>query len=112
MSAKGRRHPRIAFPLGVALKTIRNISLYTETGGRDLGLEAAGFDDRVVVELDSDVVSTLRHRRDWPVLDRDIHSITSAEIPEPGRLKEGEADILTGGTLNYSVLGEEGLTSV
>lgn len=73
------------------------ISLYTGAGGLDLGFEAAGFDTRVAVEIDKDAVATLKHNRDWPILDRDIHGITSAELLATARMKEGEADILIGG---------------
>lgn len=79
------------------VKAKKAISLYTGAGGLDLGFEAAGFDTRVAVELDPNAVATLRHNRDWRVLDRDIHSINSAELLKAGSLKEGEADILIGG---------------
>ena len=73
------------------------ISLFTGAGGLDLGLEAAGFETAVALELDADAVRTLRANRDWPVIDRDIHSVTSADILEAGGIKEGEADLLAGG---------------
>ncbi len=73
------------------------ISLYTGAGGLDLGFEAAGFKTAVAVEIDSEAVATLRHNRDWPVLDRDIHSILSSEILATAGLGEGEADALIGG---------------
>jgi DNA (cytosine-5)-methyltransferase 1 len=73
------------------------ISLYTGAGGLDLGLEAAGFESRVCVEMDRDCVRTLRHNRSWPVIDRDIHTITSAELLEVAGLRPGEADLLAGG---------------
>jgi DNA (cytosine-5)-methyltransferase 1 len=73
------------------------ISLYTGAGGLDLGFEAAGFETRVAVEMDTDAVATLRHNRDWPVLDRDIHDVTSPEILSTAGLSEGDADLLIGG---------------
>lgn len=73
------------------------ISLYTGAGGLDLGFEAAGFKTAVAVELDGEAVATLRANRDWPVLDRDIHSVSSEEILATGKLREGEADALIGG---------------
>lgn len=73
------------------------ISLYTGAGGLDLGFEAAGFETAVAVEMDPEAVQTLRHNRDWPVLDRDIATVSSREILAAGSLKVGEADALIGG---------------
>lgn len=73
------------------------ISLYTGAGGLDLGFEAAGFETAVAVEMDRDAVATLRHNRDWPVLDRDIHSVSSDEILATAGLRQGDADLLIGG---------------
>ncbi len=73
------------------------ISLYTGAGGLDLGFEAAGFETAVAVELDPEAVATLRYNRRWPVLGRDIHSITSEELLETAGLGVGEADALIGG---------------
>jgi DNA (cytosine-5)-methyltransferase 1 len=73
------------------------ISLYTGAGGLDLGFEAAGFDVAVAVELDAEAVTTLRRNRDWPVIDPDIHDVSSKEILAAGGLGTGEADVLIGG---------------
>jgi DNA (cytosine-5)-methyltransferase 1 len=75
----------------------RVISLFTGAGGLDLGFEAAGFQTAVAVEIDPEAVATLRHNRDWMVLDRDIHTIGSHELLAAAALKEGEADVLIGG---------------
>lgn len=73
------------------------ISLYTGAGGLDLGFEAAGFECRAAVEIDPDCVGTLRANRDWRVIDRSIHEVSSAELLRIARLERGEADVLIGG---------------
>lgn len=73
------------------------ISLYTGAGGLDLGFEAAGFRTAVAVEMDAEAVETLRKNRDWPVLDRDIHTITSSELLRAAHLGDAEAEVLIGG---------------
>jgi DNA (cytosine-5)-methyltransferase 1 len=78
-------------------KTFTALSLYTGAGGLDLGFEAAGFDTRAAVEIDRDCVETLRANRPWPVIDRSIHEVTSAELLRTARLEPEEADVLIGG---------------
>ena len=73
------------------------ISLFTGAGGLDLGFEAAGFETAVAVEMDAEAVATVRENRDWPVFDRDVHSVTSKELLATGGLGEAEADVLIGG---------------
>ncbi len=77
--------------------TRKLISLYTGAGGLDLGLEAAGFETAVAVEMDPDSVATLRLNRSWPVIDRDIHDVPSRELLGASGLREGDADLLVGG---------------
>ena len=77
--------------------TRKVLSLYTGAGGLDLGFEAAGFATAAAVEIDPEAVATLRHNRDWPVLDRDVHTISSREILATADLAEGEVDALIGG---------------
>lgn len=81
----------------MARRPLTAISLYTGAGGLDLGFEAAGFETRVAVELDPDAVATLRANRDWPVLNRDIHTIPSRELLAVAGLRPGEVDVLIGG---------------
>jgi len=80
-----------------AERTFTALSLYTGAGGLDLGFEAGGFDCRAAVEIDADCVATLRANRPWPVIDRSIHEVTSAELLRIARLEPGETDVLIGG---------------
>ena len=73
------------------------ISLYTGVGGLDFGFEANGFQTVAAVELDHTACHTLRTNRSWPVLEGDIHSISSKDILAAGNLRPGEADVLVGG---------------
>ena len=65
------------------------LSLYSGAGGLDLGFEAAGFNVVAVVEQDRWCCETLRANRDWRVIERDIHEVSSDEL--------GTADVLIGG---------------
>jgi DNA (cytosine-5)-methyltransferase 1 len=73
------------------------ISLYSGAGGLDYGFESAGFETGVAVEMDHQCCETLRANRDWPVIERDIMEVSSAEILEAAGLKKGEAALLMGG---------------
>lgn len=73
------------------------ISLFSGAGGLDYGFEAAGFDTAVTVEIDRACCQTLRANRDWPVIERDIFDVPSAEILETAGLKRGDASLLIGG---------------
>lgn len=76
---------------------MRSVSLFTGCGGLDLGLEAAGFETSVAVELDPHAVQTLRHNTNWHIFDEDIHEVKSEDILAAAGCREGEVDLLAGG---------------
>lgn len=73
------------------------ISLFSGAGGIDYGLEAAGFDTAVTLEMDHDCCETLRASRKWPVIERSIFDVPPEEILSVGNLRSGEVDLLVGG---------------
>lgn len=81
------------------------VSLFSGAGGFDIGLEEAGFETAVCVEIDDDCRETLRHNRPrWKLFEDsinrapgDIRSIQSEELLEFANLKKGEAALLIGG---------------
>lgn len=75
----------------------RVISLFSGAGGLDYGLEAAGFETAVAVEMDHTACETLRANRSWRVIEKDLLQVSSDELLDVGDLKQGEAALLVGG---------------
>lgn len=75
------------------------LSLYTGAGGLDLGLEAAGFDLRLCVEIDEDCRKTLAtNRPGWQLaVPSDVHELTPEEALVQARLRPRELTLLAGG---------------
>lgn len=74
------------------------LSLFTGAGGLDLGLEAAGFDTRLCVEIDEDAQKTIRKNRNWNLaVPGDIHKHTPSALLELGGLTPRMIDVLAGG---------------
>jgi len=100
------------------------ISLFTGAGGLDIGLEMAGFDTAVCVEIDADCRATLRHNRpDWLLYDKtdrgreagNIRDIRASEMLEMAQLDVGEAALVVGGApcQAFSNIGKrEGVSDV
>jgi DNA (cytosine-5)-methyltransferase 1 len=99
------------------------VSLFTGAGGLDLGLESAGFDTAVCVEIDADCRETLRFNRPkWKLSENakggriagDINHISAEEILSLGNLQKGEAALVTGGApcQSFSNIGKrDGINS-
>lgn len=57
------------------------LSLFSGAMGLDLGLEQAGFDVRLCVEMDKDCCETIRRNRPHlPLIDRDITTVSMEEM--------------------------------
>lgn len=85
------------------------ISLFSGGMGLDLGLEAAGFESRVAVELDTDAVKTIRRNRpELSVVDRSIETVSGQELLDLARLERGEVPLVVGGPpcQAFSVIGK------
>ena len=73
------------------------ISLFSGAMGLDLGVERAGFDIRVCVEMDKWAVETIRKNTSIPVIDRDIRDVPTEEILRVAGLSKAEVTLVVGG---------------
>lgn len=91
------------------------ISLFTGAGGLDLGLEQAGFETRIAVEIDKWARQTLETNRSYfshpcfPLLE-DVTKPSAEEIVEAAGLRPGEAELVAGGPpcQSFSTAGRRG----
>jgi DNA (cytosine-5)-methyltransferase 1 len=62
---------------------LKVVEICAGAGGQSLGLELAGFDHELAVELDANACKTLRHnRRDWNVAEGDVASLSTWDPAE------------------------------
>jgi DNA (cytosine-5)-methyltransferase 1 len=79
------------------------ISLFSGAGGLDIGLEHAGFDTKVCVEINQHCRETIKtNRPEWNVMEEfenpgDIRSATTDMILKAGGLRKKEAALVVGG---------------
>lgn len=65
--------------------------------GLDLGVEAAGFDVRVCVEMNKWAAQTIRKNTDIPVIEKDINQVSTAEILKAAGLTGRQITLVVGG---------------
>lgn len=73
------------------------ISLFSGAGGLDYGFEAAGFRTGAALEVDHDCCETLRANRSFPVFEKSIFDVSTAEMLEAADSKRGDLDLVIGG---------------
>lgn len=86
------------------------IDLFSGAGGLSLGAERAGFSVSCAVELDSNAIAT--HLKNFPQtlhLQRDITSLTGADVCLDAKLLSGEIDGIIGGPpcQGFSTIGRQ-----
>jgi len=76
----------------------RVISLFSGAGGLDYGLEAAGFETAVALEMSADCCVTMRtNRPKWAVIEDDIMNVSSETLLDAARARPGKIELLVGG---------------
>src|SRR5436190_15275814 len=74
------------------------ISLFSGAGGFDLGLEEAGLDLKVCLEIDRDCCNTTRRNRPGlAVMNTDIRETTTEQILKAAGLREDQVFCVSGG---------------
>ena len=83
--------------------TLTCVEICAGAGGQSLGLEWAGFDHALAVEIDPDACETLRlNRPEWDVREVDVTHLDGAEL-------EGAIDLFAGGVPcpPFSIAGKQ-----
>lgn len=78
-------------------KKLKAISLFSGAMGLDLGIEKAGIDIRLCVELNKQAAATISNNTNIPVINKDITTVTKEEILKTADLEAKEIDIVVGG---------------
>lgn len=79
------------------IRKLKSIELFAGAGGMALGMEQAGFENVMSIEIDKDACETLRmNRPNWNILEGDINAIAEEGISNYLNLDE-EIDLICGG---------------
>lgn len=73
------------------------ISLFSGAMGLDIGVEKAGIDIKLCIEMNKNAVSTIRNNTNIPVIDRDINTIPTIEMLQTAGLQANEVFMVVGG---------------
>lgn len=73
------------------------ISLFSGAMGLDLGIERAGFEIRVCVEMDKWAAETIRANTIIPVINEDINHVSTEEILRVAGLQREDVTLVVGG---------------
>lgn len=73
------------------------ISLFSGAMGLDLGVEAAGFDIKLCIEMNRWAAQTIRNNTEIPVIEKDINDVSTEEILQSAGLNKGEVTLVVGG---------------
>jgi DNA (cytosine-5)-methyltransferase 1 len=91
-----------------------SISLFSGSGGMDIGIREAGFDIIAEIEFDEHCCSTLRAAAErgntsTRVIEADIREIDPKDLMNDLKLKPGQADLLFGGPpcQSFSLAGKQ-----
>ncbi|MFQ5432831.1 MAG: DNA cytosine methyltransferase, partial [Nitrospinota bacterium] len=91
-----------------------SISLFSGSGGMDIGIREAGFEILAQIEFDEHCCSTLRaaverEKTNTCVIEEDIRTINPQELINNLNLKQGELDLIFGGPpcQSFSLAGKQ-----
>lgn len=78
-------------------ETYNVVSLFSGAMGLDLGLEKAGLNTAVCVEMNKLACQTIRENTSIPVIENDITKVSTEEILQTANLKKKEVFMVVGG---------------
>ena len=83
------------------MSQLTSLEICAGAGGQALGLEQAGFAHEAVVEIDADACETLRHNREWKVIEGDVANVDGRAY--------ARVDLLAGGVPcpPFSIAGKQ-----